>query len=319
MGCDTPWEPAGRVRRVRPLRFGLSVHGAGSAAEFAALARRAEDAGYSTLLVPDHLGHLSPMVACAVAAGATARLRVGPFVLNNDFRHPVLVAQEAATLDLLSGGRLELGLGAGHARGEYEAAGWDFDRAQVRIDRLAESARVLRRLFAGEEVTHAGRHYRISAHRLAPAPPQGAALPILVGGNGDRLLALAATAADIVGFTGFSPGPALDHFDAAGLDNRIAVVRRAAGTRFDELELNLLVQRVVITDDRPAALRRLAADFELPRQQLDDSPFVLVGTVAEITARVQNLRERHGVSYLTVFEGRSAGFDAVVKRLASTS
>lgn len=167
------------------FRFGVSMSTASSSGEWQARARRAEQLGYSALLIPDHLTEcLSPWTALAAAAAATERLRVGTFVLNNDFRHPVLVAREAATLDLLSGGRLELGLGAGHMRREYDEAGIGFDSAGVRVDRLGESLAIIKSLLAGDEVDYEGSHYRVRGHtiwpRLARRPP------IIVGGNGDR-------------------------------------------------------------------------------------------------------------------------------------
>ena len=184
----------------RPFRFGLQVARAESRREWRDVAKQAEDLGFDTVVVPDHVADdlLSPMVALATMAEATTRLRVGTFVLNNDFRHPALLAREAATIDLLTDGRLELGLGAGHSAPEYAEIGLDFDPAAVRVARLSESARLLRRLFDGDEVTVAGTYYRTDAHRLYPARrPQ-----LLIGGNGDRVLRLAAEVADIVGFTG---------------------------------------------------------------------------------------------------------------------
>jgi probable F420-dependent oxidoreductase len=184
----------------RPFRFGLST-----ASEFAQVARRPEVHGYATLLVADHLGSLAPIPAAVAAAAATNRLRVGTFLLNNDFRHPGVLAQEVATADLLSEGRFELGMGAGYMKAEYDAVGLGFDPSPVRIDRLEEAALLFKRLLAGETVTHQGRFYRFADHRLSPLPPQGAWLPLLIGGDGDQLLSVAARLADTVGFTGFSP------------------------------------------------------------------------------------------------------------------
>src|SRR5688572_30876088 len=150
---------------MKPFRFGVNVWGAGSRAEWVSTARRVEELGYSTLTVPDHLGtFFSPMPALIAAAHATTRLRVGTNVLNNDLRHPVLVAREAATVDLLTDGRLQLGLGAGHMKAEYDEAGLHYDAGAERVERLAEAVTIIKRLLGGERVSVAGRHYRVSAH-----------------------------------------------------------------------------------------------------------------------------------------------------------
>jgi probable F420-dependent oxidoreductase len=309
---------------MRPFRFGLVAREPGSDG-WADVARRAESAGYSTLLFPDHLGMEGPLVSLASSAAATTRLRVGTLVLNNDFRHPGVLAQEVATADALSGGRVELGLGAGHMRAEYEAIGLNFDAPAMRITRLEESAAILRRLFAGETVTHTGDHYRIVAHRLEPPPRLGAGLPLLIGVNGTRLLSVAARLADIVQFTGFAPRrggtqPALTHFSAAGVADRREVVRQAAGARFDRLELSVLVQTGIVSDDREEAARRLIAErgWNVEVEALLNSPFILLGTAPMIAAQLRDYRDRFGISYICVFRGRSAGFDDVVAALAGT-
>lgn len=307
---------------MRPFRFGL-VSREPESRGWREVVRRAESGGYATLLFPDHLGAAGPLSSLAAAAAMTERLRVGTLVLNNDFRHPGVLAQEVASADLLSDGRVELGLGAGHMRGEYEAIGVPFDDAARRIARLEESAGILRLLLAGDTVTFDGEHYRIRGHHLEPRPPQGGDLPLVIGGNGTRLLSVGARQADTVQFTGFAPtkggtAPALTHFTAAGLAERLEVVRNAAGARFAELELSVLVQMVVITGDRHAAADRLIAErgWNATPEALLDSPFVLIGTVEEIAAQLRSYRERFGISYLAVFDGRSEGFDDVVDVLA---
>src|SRR5262245_48079892 len=248
---------------MRPFRFGVNVAGV-PAEQWLAFARTVEALGYSTLHLPDHLTERpAPLPALAAAAAVTSRLRLGPFVLNNDFRHPLLLAREAATLDVLSGGRFELGLGAGYAKAEYDEAGLPFERGGVRVERLAESVTIVKRLFAGEAVTFAGQHYRIHGHTIHPLPVQRPRPPILIGGNGPRLLTLAATEADIVGLTGltFAGGGRqrdLAGFRPAGVDERVALVRKVAGARLEEIELNALVQRVVVTEDRRRAAEELA-------------------------------------------------------------
>ena len=211
----------------RPFRFGVSMWGAGSRDEWRDKARRAEAAGFDTMLVADHLtdGMFPPLTALVAAAEATDRLRLGTLVVNNDFRHPVVLAREAATVDLLTGGRLELGLGAGHMRHEYDEAGLRFDPPAVRVARMAESAAIIRQLLAGDEVTVVGEHYQVHGHRCFPQPLQRP-VPLLIGGNGRRVLETAGRLADIVGFTGFSQvegernvNPT--HFTDAGLADQV--------------------------------------------------------------------------------------------------
>jgi probable F420-dependent oxidoreductase len=307
---------------MKPFRFGVNVRTAGSARDWLSLARRVEDLGYSTLNLPDHLTpRPAPMPALAGAAAATTRLRVGTLVLNNDFRHPVLVAREAATLDLLSEGRFELGLGAGYMKAEYDEAGLRFEPGGVRVERLAEAVGIITRLFGGEPVTFAGRHYRVTKHTIHPRPVQHPRPPILVGGNGPRLLTLAATEADIVGLSGitFARGgtvPELSGFRASAVDERIQLVRKAAGPRFDALELNALVQRVILTEDRRGAAEELAQRW--PALTADDilaSPFALLGSLDEVVAQLVANRARWGISYCVVFDDVVDAFAPVVERL----
>ena len=306
---------------TRPFRFGVSCRASWEPEAWRQLARTAEATGYSTLLVADHLTDMyPPMLPFASAAEITSTLRFGTFVLNNDFHHPAWVAREAATLDALTGGRFELGMGAGHMKSEYDEVGLGFDAAGVRVRRLVESVDVVRRLLAGETVTHAGEHYRLDGHRCFPVPPSP--VPLLIGGNGTHLLRLAAETADIVGFAGFhqvhgTSDVALSHFSAAGLEDRLAVVRAAAGARFDELELNVLVQVVIVSDDRRAEAERLAEQFPaLTVDDLLDSPFLLLGTHQQMVEQLVERRERFGVSYVAVFEPAHVDLAPVVEQLA---
>jgi len=308
---------------MKPFRFGVNVRTAGSSGEWVDKARKVEALGYAVLLVPDHLADLfAPMLGLTAAAAATTRLRVGTGVLNNDFRHPVLLAREAATLDVLSGGRLELGLGAGHMQSEYEQAGLAFDPGATRVERLAESVALVKRLLEGEEVTFAGRHYRVTGHAIHPRPVQRPRPPIFIGGNAPRLLSVAAREADIVGFTGimFRRGARevdVADFRATVVDQRVQLVREAAGDRFEQLELNALVQRVIVTDDR----RKEAAALTGPISQLTPdeilaSPYVLIGTVDQIVADLEARRERWGISYVMTHEAFMDVLAPVVARLA---
>jgi probable F420-dependent oxidoreductase len=308
---------------MKPFRFGVNVGRAGSRAEWMGKARKLEDLGYSALTVPDHLTDLlAPMPALVSAAAATTRLRVGTNVLNNDFRHPVLVAREAATVDFLTYGRLQLGLGAGHMQSEYDQAGLHFDAGGVRVERLAEAVTIVKGLLKGEPVTFAGRHYRVTNHTIHPLPVQRPHPPLLIGGNGRRLLTLAAKEADIVGLSGitFRRGgaqPDLSGWRAAEVEARVQLIREAAGDRYERLELNALVQRVVVTDDRRHSAEELTRRWtQLSPEAILQSPYVLIGTVDQMVAELQACRERWGISYYVIFEPYIDVFAPVVARLA---
>jgi len=309
---------------MRPFRFGVNVRTAASQAEWADKARKVEALGYAVLLVPDHLAELlAPLPALAAAAAATTRLRVGTAVLNNDFRHPALLAREAATLDLLSDGRLELGLGAGHMQSEYEQAGLAFDPGATRVERLGEAVVILKRLLEGESVTFAGRHYRVTGHSIHPRPVQRPRPPVFIGGNAPRLLTLAAREADIVGLTGiaFRHGgkePDVSDFRAAVVDERVRLVRETAADRFDRLELTALVQRVVVTDDRRKAAEELGTGrwARLTPDEILASPYALVGTVDQMVDDLRARRERWGISYVMTHEPFMDALAPVVARLA---
>ena len=311
---------------MKPFRFGVSVRHAQSRAEWIAKARKIEALGYATLTVPDHLTDLvAPMPALISAAEATKTLRIGTNVLNNDLRHPVLVARKAATVDLLTDGRLELGLGAGSIKSEYDEAGFSFDPGRTRVERLAESVTIIKRLLNGEQVTFAGRHYRVTGHTISPRPAQKPHPPILIGGNGRRLLALAAREADIVGFSGltFRKGgaapPDLSGWLVSGVDERVQLVREAAGdARYARLELNALVQLVVVTNDRRQAAEELTGRWtQLTPDEILQSPYVLIGTIDQMVEDLQTYRDRWGISYYVVHEPYMDAFAPVVARLAA--
>ncbi len=308
---------------MKLFRFGVNVGRAPSRAAWAEKARKLEDLGYAVLTVPDHLTDLlAPLPVLVSAAEATTRLRVGTNVLNNDLRHPVLVAREAATVDLLTEGRFQLGLGAGHMQSEYAQAGLGFDAAGTRVVRLAEAVTIIKGLFTGAPVTFAGQHYHVTGHQLHPLPIQRPHPPVLIGGNGRQLLTLAAQAADIVGFTGFTlrrggTAPDFAGWKVAGIEERMQLVREAAGARYDGLELNALVQRVVVTDHRRQAAEELTGRWpQLRPEDLLQCPYVLIGTVDQMVEDLQAYRERWGLSYYVIFEPYVEAFAPVVARLA---
>ena len=305
----------------RPFRFGVVCARGTSRADWTAKARKVEALGYAILLVPDHLGEqLAPLPALLAAAEATTSLRVGSLVLANDFRHPVVLAKEAATLDLLSAGRFELGLGAGWMRSEYEQAGLRFDPPVIRIERMGEAVRIIKALLGEDPVSFTGAHYSLSGLTGLPKPVQRPRPPILVGGGGRRTLSIAAREADVVGLVprAHADGGGLDVTDAtaAATIRKVEWIRAEAEERFAELELNLLVQAVVATDDRRAAAAQLAARFRTTAELVLDTPYVLMGTHGQIEEDLRERRERYGVSYLAVFESSMDALAPVVARLA---
>jgi probable F420-dependent oxidoreductase len=311
------------MSRMKPFRFGVNVWSARSRAEWADKARKIEDLGYCVLTVPDHLADIfAPIPAIVAAAVATTHLQVGTNVLNNDFRHPVLIAREAATVDLLTDGRLQLGLGAGHMKSEYDEAGLSFDRGGTRVERLGEAVAIIKKLLEGQPVTFAGRYYRVTDHTIHPLPIRRPHPPILIGGNGHQLLTLAAREADIVGLSGITfrrsgKEPDLSAWRGAVVDERLRLVREAAGARYAALELNALVQRVIVTDDRRCAAEELAARWtQLSIDEILQSPYVLIGTVDELVEDLTRRRERWDISYYVVFEPYVDAFAPVVARLA---
>jgi probable F420-dependent oxidoreductase len=305
-----------------PPRFGISVPGFGDRKQLVERAQWAEEAGFSTFSVSDHLNAASPFVTLQAIAGATRRLRLGTLVVNNDLRHPAVLAQDAATVDRLSGGRLELGVGAGWALAEYRRAGIAYDAPAIRVERLRETVMALRALFTGEAVTTDGPYVLLRDHVVAPAPTQGASLPLLVGGNGDRVLALAAEHADIVSFTGFSPDRegvnVRTHFSRPGLADRVAHVRRHANGRATAPELNVLLQQLTITDDREYLAHTIAQRHHQPVVDVLSCPFLVFGTVEEICWQLQRLAGDFGITYVTVFNQHADDAAVVMAALAQT-
>ena len=310
----------------RRFRFGVQLSRADTGAEWAELARKAEDLGYSTLFVPDHFGdQLSPAVALMAAANATTELRVGPLVLDNDYRHPVITAKEAASIDRLSGGRLELGIGAGWMSSDYEQSGIPMDPPGVRIDRLEEALDVLEGLFGPGPFSYQGKHYQISGLDGFPKPvqqPDGP--PVLIGGGGQRVLTLAARRADIVGVnpairSGRTDPAAARDGAAAVTDQKLEWVRDAAAERYDGIEINMLVFACVVTDDRASVIEAMAPLFGVAPEVVGDHPHAWVGTVDQICDDLAARRERWDASYLVVQGPEAMNAAApIVARLAGT-
>jgi probable F420-dependent oxidoreductase len=300
------------------MRFGLQLR-AEDPTTIADEARRAEALGFDTVLVADHVGSdWSPLLSLAIAAGATRTIRLGTFVLNAGLHHPLLLARDVVTLDRLSDGRVELGLGAGHTPAEFAAAGVPFASAAERKGRLAEFVEIVRALLDGEAVDFHGDHFSLAAAATGRRTVQER-LPILVGGRGPALLTHAARHADIVGFTGLGRTLPDGHRHAARfqpevLDDEVALVRRAAGERV--VELNVLVQVVDVTADRQGAAAAIADRVD--DLTVDDAlatPFLALGTTDEIAEQLAAARDRWGLSYFVVREAEA--FAPVIARLRS--
>jgi probable F420-dependent oxidoreductase len=318
----------------KPFRFGVGAGPAQSRPEWVAAARKIEALGYSTMVMGEHLGFaevggMGPIAGLMAAADATTTLRLGSAVFNNDFRHPYMLAQEAATIDMLSDGRLELGLGGGWLKADYDVSGVPFDPPALRIERLEEAVTLIKRLYGDEPVTFAGRHYQVQDLNLFPKPTQRPHPPIFIGGGGRRVLTLAAREADIVGLDpkGTAAGTKdLATTTAQGVDEQLGWLRAAAGERFDSLELHILVFAVEVTDDRRRGAERVAEMVaSIPStiisnapsaEQVLESPQFLVGTIAQIVDDLQERRERYGISYITVFAEYVDVLSPVVAQLA---
>ncbi len=295
---------------VERFRFGINFLEAASGQEWADKCRHAESLGYDVLLVPDHLGWPAPFPSLVAAAQATTRPRVGTFVLNVGFWNPVLLAREVATTDRLTEGRLEVGLGTGYVRSEFDDAGLTFGTPGSRVDHLERTATELVRLL--EDPSH------------TPRPEQRPRPPLMLGGNGNRVLRMAARHADIVAFSGAEQAPgrpdgALRLLDADRLADRVAAHQEFARDRERQPELNVLVQRVELTDDRAAtAERTLPYAPHLTPEQLSQVPTLLFGTAAEIADQLRGHRERYGFSYFTVLEPSMHEMAPVIAELRRT-
>ncbi len=314
----------------RPFRFGVICEQMQSAEEWITKARRAEEYGYATLLIRDHFirepfgDQFAPLIALMAAASATRTLRVGSLVLDNDYRHPVMLAKEAATLDLLSGGRFELGIGAGWLRDEYEQAGMAFDGAGVRVSRLEEAIHVLKGLFAEQPLTFTGNHYTITNLNGFPKPVQRPHPPLLVGAGSKRMLALAGQEANIVGILpkALPNGGISEEITErlpATIAQKVEWVRQAAGERFHELELNMVITPIFTTQRRQRA-EQLAQErgwSGISAQDVLDMPSIFIGSADQIAEDLLARRERYGFSYFVVSDASMEAFAPVVSRLAS--
>jgi probable F420-dependent oxidoreductase len=297
--------------------------GRATRAEWLDLARKAEDLGYSTLLLPDHFGpQMAPLPALLAAAAHTQRLRVGSIVLDNDFRHPAVLAKEAATIDLLTDGRFELGIGAGWMEADYRRSGLPFDAPGVRVRRLAEALSIIKAFFDGEgKITFQGEFYRVEDLEPMPRPAQRPRPPILIGATRRRMLQLAAREADIIGLEDHQFADRVagsKQINIADCAEQVGIVREAAGERFGHIELNVFAARTEVTDERLAAVDRMATQLQLLPQEILESPSFLIGNVDAIVDQLQARRAQLGISYVMIFDRVMDAFAPVVARLTET-
>jgi probable F420-dependent oxidoreductase len=289
---------------VHPFRFGIQISRASSAGAWTDLARRAESLGYDVFIMPDHLDNqLSPLSALGAVAAVTSRIRLCTFVFANDYRHPVILAREAATIDFLSGGRFELGLGAGWMTSDYRALGLDYAPASARVDRLEEALPIVKRLMSGERVSHDGPHYRLDGAVTGVAVVQQPRPPLAIGAGRRRMLRLAAREADIVGITpGFSRRgwPMFGQTTERALREQVAIIRESAGGRFDELELNLWIASAGIAGSGSSFFSSVAAATIGAAGAVYGSPYVLHGTLGSLRSLLLRRRDKLGISYYTL-------------------
>ncbi len=280
--------------------------------------------GYEALYVPDHFDEQpSPIAALMAAADATTKLRVGSLVFDNDYRHPIVLAREAATLDLLSEGRLGFGIGAGWLAKDYARSGITYDSAGTRIERLAEAIEIIKGLFAGGKFSFTGKHYSINGLEGFPPPVQKPHPPFLLGGGGRKMLSLAARQGDIVHINyNLNEGrinPKLVRTGAAtATDEKIAWVKEAAGDRIEQIELGVTIFLANVTEDRESFAQAVAPGMQFEPDEVLEMPHFLLGTVDQIVEDLEARRERFGLSYVVVPGTSAEALAPVVERLAGT-
>jgi probable F420-dependent oxidoreductase len=308
---------------TKPFRFGVQVAQGESGSAWRDKARKIEDLGYSTLFMPDHFGEeLAPLPAIAMAAAHTTTLKVGALVFDNDYKHPAILAKESATIDVLCDGRLELGIGAGWMKTDYDALGLQYDPPAVRVDRFEEALHVIKQCFTGEKFTYHGEHYRITDYASFPKPAQ-AHLPILVGGGGKRVLSIAAREADIVGVNPNLRAGAIGLEAATDslqeqTDRKIGWIRDAAGKRIDDIEIQMRFFICKVTDDRMSLANAVAPSFGVSAEEALESGAALVGSESEIMEQLHQRRERWGLSYVIVGDDNIDEFAPIVAKLTGT-
>jgi probable F420-dependent oxidoreductase len=319
---------------TRPFRFGLQAFEATTAAEWFDIVRKTEELGYSTLFSSDHyfgpgpiadtIGHrpveMGPLTSIAIAAAKTSTLKVGCRVFACDFHHPIVLAKEMATLDLLSGGRLEVGLGAGWTKAEYEGLGVHWDSAGTRIERLSEYIDAVRAHWTGELIDAAGKHVNISGFAGRPLPHTPGGPPIMIGGGAPKILGLAGAKADIVSLNfnnaaGKLGGASVATSDAAATQQKIEWIRAGAGDRFEGIEIEIGAYFIAIGETGIAQRDAIAGRFGVDGETLGNHPHGLFGTTEQICETLIERRETYGISYVTVAQRHLEEFAPVVAAL----
>lgn len=306
------------------FRFGLDVGDNVGRDEFVAVVGRAEASGFAVVTGPDHVGSrlaaVLPMLT--VAAEVSPSIRVSPMVLANDFRHPVVLAKDAATMDILSEGRFELGIGTGWIRHQYEAAGVTYESARIRVDRFEEAIAVIKGCWSGEPFSFAGSHYQVNKV-TCPRPIQQPHPPILIAGSGPRMLKIAGREADIVSISPGTPGSStFEKFgsDLATSGDRLTAqvdwIRQGAGPRFDEIELSVFAHHVDVTNDMDQKTQEFAAQTQTTLDAVIQSPHVLIGSTSAVVEMLLDRRERHGISYIIFDAADLDAVEPVVSQLA---
>ncbi len=300
----------------------MQEHRTGSAKEWKEKARRIESIGYSAFYMPDHFDdQLAPIAALMAAADATTKVRIGSLVFDNDYRHPVVLAKEAATLDLLSDGRLDLGLGAGWMKSDYDQSGIQYDSPGRRIERLEEGLKIIKGILAGGKFSFTGKHYSVNEVEGYPLPVQKPHPPIMLGGGGRRMLNLAAREAEIVHINynlseGHINSQLVKTGRASATDAKLGWIKEAAGDRYDEIELAATMFFTTVTDDRKAAADFVAGRLGLDPDEVAGMPHFLIGTIDQMADDLVARRERFGFSFIVVQGEAAEDLGPLVERLA---
>ena len=312
-----------RNSMTKPFRFGIQLTQPAAGRTWAETAQQLEADGWSSLVMPDHFeNQLAVAPALAAAAQATSTLRLGALVYGNDYRHPVVLAKDMATLDVLSEGRMEFGIGAGWMQSDYDKAGMEYDRPGIRIERMQESLTIIRGLFSDGPVNFDGEHYQITVMEGWPKPVQSPP-PIHIGGGGKRMLGIAAQEADIVGITanlraGVVGRDATNDVTPEKFDEKVDWIQTAAGDRIDDIELSVLVFSTQVTDDKESAVNGTAEMFGFTTDQIEQTPMLLIGSSEEIANSLRERRERWGISYIIVQDTAIDTLTPVVAELTGT-
>ena len=307
---------------MRPFRFGLSIGGTSGRDDFVATVHKAEASGFDVISSADHIGRRLAVLPMLAAAAEISSLRISPMVMANDYRHPVVLAKDTATIDVLSGGRFELGIGTGWIEEQYNAAGIRYDPPRVRVDRFEEAIAVIKGCWSAEPFSFVGEHYQLD-QVSCPRPIQQPHPPLLIAGAGRRMLRLAGREANIAGIAPLTRGIAgFEEFGSAvatsgdRIDAQLEWIGETAGERFDEIELSVMAHHVEVTLDIDDAVARLAGETDTTQDQVRDSLHMLIGPVESLVETLLDHRERYGISYIVFLGVDLEAISPVVEQLA---